>query len=416
LTTNLWIGNATAVRDTYVVTVGGTWATNDTLTITGNGKTLVTTVGSTTTVAGVTDDVAKAYSSQTATDTTSTYLPVTGGRGIPEFAESTAVSTSTTVVITATTAGKPMPTLTVSKSSASGTVSIAHTVTATGPNHWDNTANWSTGAVPVTGDDVIIDRPISILYGLGQSAVTLSSLTITPRFDGSCSLGLPVRSPYGYEEFRATELAIGATTVTITSGSGLIKINFGSVQMATTVYATGSSTDSGRQACQLRGTHASNVLNVIGTGTSNTAAYVSFAENGETATVATVRQDLGTLVIGEIGTGTVTLTTVNKNGGVLYLNCAATTVTNVSGDAYHGGSGNITTVTSYGGTWYDPTATTYTTLTLNNSAVYSADGNTATKTITNTTMNNTSSIVDTADRITFTNPITWRGRVTLSAS
>jgi hypothetical protein len=407
---NNWIANAVPTKDQWTITVGGTWAAGDTITVTALSKTLVVTFQTGyLTVAAVCTTLAQGYNSQTFTDPSATASPYTGGTAIAECGELTAVAGTTTVVLTAITGGKPMPTFTVSKSSASGTVSISHTVTATGPNFWDNTANWSLGTVPPNTDDVVIDRPVSILYGLAQSAVTLASLTITPRFDQTCTLGLPSRNTLGYEEWRATELAIGATVVSINSGSGLIKINFGSVATTATVYATGTTQDFGRSACQLRGTSASNVVNVLSTSTT-TIADVGLGSNSETATFATVRQDAGTLNIGQ----NVTLTTLTKNGGTASVYCAGTTLSN-NGDSYMW-KGAWTTVTSYGGTIFDSSADTYTTLTLNNSAVYDSDGNVASKAITNCNMNDASSIVDTAGRLAFGNPISRRGRITVAAS
>lgn len=411
--TATYIGNAVAINHVDSITVAGTYATGDTITITGLSKTVVLTVGSLVTNAQIATSLMQAWNSSTFTDTTATVAPVKGGRGIPEFSEllaSISVASSAVILLTGTTAGKPMPTFTVSKSSTSGTIAISHTTAATGPNDWNNTANWDTGLVPVTGDSVILDRPIPILYGLAQSAVTLAAMTITARFDSSCQIGLLSRNPLGYEEWRATELAIGITALSITSGSGLIKINFGSVQTATTVYSTGSSVDSGRSACQLRGTHASNTLTVLSLSATSSSGDVGWGSNGETATVATVRQDAGNVTVG----ANVTLTTVTKNGGTIQLYCAGTTFNN-SGDAYMW-SGAWTTVTSYGGTIYDFGTSTFTTMTLNNSAVYNSDGNVASKTITTLNMNDASQVVDTAGRLVFTNAIARKGRITVSAA
>jgi len=278
-----WTGNATGIKQVATITIGGTWVQGDTVTV-GNsttGKSIVVTIGATVTVAGVCTAIAQAFNSTTPmTDTTASYQPVTGGKGIPEMALATAVAGTTTVVITGVTAGRPLGTFTIAKTSTAGTASIAATTAATGPNHWDNTANWSTATVPVAADDVTVDRPVSILYGLGQSAVTLASLTVTPRFSSSAQIGLPFRNAGGFEEFLATELAISATTVTIDTQSRLIKLNLGSVQSTITVYRTGSSSETGRNALQIRGTHASNSIQIIGSTPNATAADVGIATNG----------------------------------------------------------------------------------------------------------------------------------------
>ena len=402
--------NATAINDVWTITIGGTWVAGDKITTTGNGKSLVTTIGSVVTVAGVAITLSQSFNSTNFTDTTATQSPALGGTSIPEFREGSTYYTATTVVIVGNTAGNKLCTFTVTKTSASGTVSITNTIAATGPSDWTNTANWSTGTVPVTGDDVLLDRPISMLDNLAQSAVTLASLTYGPRFTLPAVVGRPSRNPNGYEEFRSTELAIGVTNLTVNCGSGLIRMNLGSVACTATVYASGASTDAGRQAIQLQGTNAANSLNITGPTTLNSTAYVSWAENGDTATLATLRQDTGTMVIGQPGVGTVTLTTVTKNGGELYLCCGATTVTN-SGNLYHY-AGAITTATHYANTWTDLTTATYTTMTTH--GVYNADGAVGAKTITNLNLVAPGSVVNTSGRLTVTNLTTLRGTLSIA--
>jgi len=77
---------------------------------------------------------------------------------------------------------------------------------------WTSTGNWSTAVVPVTGDDVTIDRTTdNITLNLDQSAVLLDSLTITSSFQGTIG-----NIPDAALEF----LQIGATVVTIGDGTG----------------------------------------------------------------------------------------------------------------------------------------------------------------------------------------------------
>jgi hypothetical protein len=304
----------------------------------------------------------------------------------------TAVSnaTGTSVVLTADVAGKPIGMITVGKTSASGTVSISHTSTGTGPNDWGNTANWLSGSVPISNDDVTIDVPVPILYGLNQSGVTLTSLTITQRF--TSQLGNPVMNPAGYYEYRPTELAIGATTFTNYSSSPLMKINFGTVQTAATVYSTGTSSETPRSACQLRGTHASNTLNMLSTSSSPGTNDVGWGSNGETATVATITQRGGTLNVGLH----VTLTTLDQLLGSAWVYCAATTITTY-GTCYLI-AGAITTLNVNGGTTYDSSVGTVTTLNLNNGATYNLDQAVLSKTVTTPNLN-VGTVVNTYGRV-----------------
>ncbi len=412
---NNWTGNAQATTDIWTISIGGTWVAADTITVTALGKSFTLTIGSLVTVAQVCQSLVEAYNSMALTDTASSVSPTYGGRGIPEFSELVASvgAAGATVVLTCQSPGKSTPTITVGKSSTSGTASITHTTTATGPNYWNNAANWSAGTVPVSTDDVTIDRPVSILYGLAQSTVTLASMTITSRFDSTAQIGNPSRNPLGYEEWRDTELAISATVVSITTGSGMIKVNFGTVATTATVYSTGRTTESGRCACQLRGTNVSNVLQVFSTSVNQgeQGADVGWGANGETATLATLLQNSGTATVGK----SVTLTTVTKNGGLTRVYCGGTTMSHSAGISYLY-SGAWTTVTISGDILYDLSTSTVTTLTLNNAAVYDASGNPGAKTITNCTMNGSSAIIDTSGRLTFTNAIARKGRITVAAA
>lgn len=468
-----FVGNATPTVDTWTGTCANTWAAGDTATIThSSGKTLVITMGtSTTTTALVADEIKRAFQSEAFADATTTCVPALGGTVVPEFSVITASVSGSIVTFKADTSGADIGTLTLSETTAgSGTFTGAHSITASGPSWFTNTANWSTGSVPVSTDDVTFDRPVSLLYGLAQSAITLTSQTFTPRFTSAAHVGLIRRSAVGYEQYLATELALSATTWTNRSSSSLIKQNFGSVQTTASNYSSGTSGETGRPAVQLRGTHASNVLNVYG-------GDVGWGANGETAALLTCRQEAGTLNIGSA----VTLTTLTKLGGTANVYCAATTITNSSGTLNHY-SGSVTTMNVNGGTVNETgsgtigtlrqtagtvsvantatvtaaecsggtltilgtvgtvvaeggavtidagnvtsiTATnstiryngvgTLTAVTLQDSTLY-LDGGSAACTITNITLIGTATIVDVANRAVFTNAPTWQGRLTVT--
>lgn len=351
MATRNWIGNAVATKDVWTITVANTWATGDTGTITINGKDLVVTIGSLVTTAQVATTLKEAWESGTFTDTTASKIPQGGGTSIPEMSELTATVSGSTVILTADTAGVPH-TISVSESTAgSGTLSITHTTTATGPNYWNNTDNWAEGSIPTTGDDVVIDRPVSILYSLDNNGDTLSSLTIGERFSASSYIGLPFRTSTGYEEYREDQLKVGITTLTCRGASGRIKINVGSVQTTASIYSTGTSTDTSRAAFQFVGTHASNAVNVY-------AGDVSIAANdGETSTVATLKQTGGTLVCGSGAT----LTNVTKTGGTLTVRSSTTTLISNAGTTTISG-GTQTAVSVGAGTCNIDGSTTVTTL------------------------------------------------------
>lgn len=272
----------------------------------------------------------------------------------PELAEVTASSSTDTVTLTGDTAGVPF-TATSADTGGTGTIGSPSTTTAaTGPNHWDNADNWTGGSVPANSDSVYIEQSsVSIKYGLAQSSVTLTLLSITSSFTGD--LGLPAVNQSGssnYQEYRATYLAIGATTLNIGDGpgqgSGRLKIDLGSVQSTVNIRNTSSGSETNLEAVQLKGTHASNVVNV----TKGSVAIAGYG--GDVSTVAT-------LTVGFVSSPTtdsrvrcgagVTLTTLQMSGGEVELNSGLTTVTMTTGTLTVN-SGSITTLTADGGTVY----------------------------------------------------------------
>lgn len=344
MATRTWIGSAIKTRDTYTVTIANTWATSDTVTLSCNGKDLVVTIGSLTTTAQVATTLKQAFESEAFTDTTASCVPTGGGTTIGEFSQFTATVSGSVVTLTAdtTAAGVAFPTITATEVTAGdGTATAAQTVTATGPAHYGNVDNWAEGAAATTGDDMIWDRPASILYGIDQNTVTLTSLTIGPRVTSAVYAGLPFRnttnSSYPYEEGLEDYFKISATTVNCYGASGRIKLNVGSNACTANIYSTGTSTDTGRAAFQFLGTHASNVVNAFG-GDVGIAA-----NNGESATVATLRVAGATVTCGS----SATLTTVNKTSGTLTLESSTTTLTNEAGSlTIRGGTHTLLTVDS----------------------------------------------------------------------
>lgn len=275
---------------------------------------------------------------------------------IPEFQEITWTDSTTKITATAVTAGKPF---TQTSTSATGTGSGGHanvTATATANtscNDVNDGANWSAGTVPANTEDVYIqDSGVSLLYNLGAlSAVTLTSLNVDDTFTGE--IGLPSVTDSGYYEYRATELAIGATTINIgrndSSGSGRIRLNVGSVACTLNILDTGSAASLGDYAVRWRGTDSGNVVNIL-KGELGVAVDAS-----HTATIATLRigyvssqeQDCRVFT----GPGT-TLTTVNMGGGQVNIaggTAAATTINQTAGELTIN-NGTVGTLAIDGGT------------------------------------------------------------------
>lgn len=349
MATRTWTGNAASTYDVWTGTVANTWATGDTATITINGKTMTITVGTLVTTAQVATTISQAFNGTAFTDTTASVSPTIGSDSLPEFEELTATVSGSVVTFTADTAGVPH-TLSMGETTAGdGTFTGAHATTATGPNYWTDTDNWAEGSVPTTGDDVVIDRPISILYGLDNNGDTLASMTISELFTSSAYIGLPFRNSNGYEEYREDYLKVSITTLNCFAKSGRIKINVGTAQTTVNVYGTGATVETDRMALQLLGTHASNVVNFY-------AGSAGIASNrGEASTVATLRQTNGTLVCGD----SATLTTVVKTAGTLTVASSTTSLLNEAGTlAIRGGTQTALTIIDGTGALTGATAVT----------------------------------------------------------
>lgn len=383
-----WRGDAAAVAQVNTVTPANVLTTN-TFTVTINGKS-VTFTSSSNTVAHVTAGL-------TALLQACTYA---------EFTELTFTDSTTCITITANTAGVPF-TQTSSASGGTATNVTATTTASSGPNDYSTAANWSGGAVPSSSDDVTIDGDNDILYGLAQSAVTLTSLTIPSTFTGV--IGNPEENDNGYIEYRKTYLEISATTITIGrgngAGSGRIKLNVGSVQTAVTVHKTAKPTAgiaAGLGSVIFKGTHASNTLTAVD-------GYVSIAPFGaETATVATLRCDSANVIC----SSGVTLTTVTHAGnGTLTISSAATTVNqNVgAGPLNVIGSGAITTLNCWGGTTSYQGSGTVTTLNVGPNATIEFETNPIARTVTTANLYKDCNFYDRSKSLTVTNPIATPG-------
>jgi hypothetical protein len=349
-----WTGNAQSVADLWTATVGGTIEVGDVFKVTVNGKTLTYTATATT-IASVVAGLVAAFN---ALDPTL----------YPEHAEYTAADASPTITFTADRAGVP-GTITVATTEAGGgaadaqTFTIAHTATGTGPNNWDNPANWDTGAIPVSTDTPKIENSaVDILYGIDQNAVTLTSLDILKSFTGK--IGLPRRNANGYQEYRETYLKISATTLNVGQGagrgSGRIKVNVGANACAANVYGTGQPAEAGVESFLFVGTSASNTLNVT-EGSVGVAAFAGEAANLSGILKVGFEQNRASDANVRCGSG-VTLATVVQTGGMLEINSAMTTVTRTGGTMTHRGTGTITTLENFGGTFYDECSGTYTTV------------------------------------------------------
>lgn len=411
MTELIWRGGADAIAQISTITVTGTWATNDTATLTIGGYTLTLTVGTDTTTANIATALKEMFNGDAQTGTGDHTFSNTGDE-IQPMNEIAATVNSSTVTFTHATAGKPF-TLTVGETTA-GTGSLGSVTTstaATGPDFWSNAENWSTGSVPVSSDDVVIDGRSNwdIKYGLDQSAVALTSLTIKNSY--TKTIGLPEinkdNAAENYPEYRDTYLQVQTSTLTIEgegTGSGRIKIDLGSATATTmNISSRGNTAEQGIPALLILGTNASNIARVtrgdVGFafyegGSAHLATLdVGFEDNqagnstvrcgdGVDLTNATVTQSGGSLTI-ETTTSSGTIT---QSGGTLYVLAGAHAQIDVDGTLYYSGAGTLTTLNISGGT------------------VDFRRGAQAV-TVTNCVISRQSTLLDPAKRVTFTNGI-----------
>lgn len=328
MSTKTYTGACAAVAQKNTFTFAGTWLVGETVVVTYGSKAWTYTLASAT-IATFLAALNTAYAALDAT----LYA---------EFAEQTCANpTGATLTLTSNTAGRPF-TVTLSTASVAGTINAGASTTGTattassGSADWSCAANWSPSGVPVNGDAVnLTGISTSILYGLAQSAVTLLSLTIDSTFTGL--LGLADNNPAGFSEYRGVSLAVGATTCTIGAGSGAgsgrLRIAFGSVQTACTIYSTTTPYDPNvTETVLLTGSHASNALYVV-KGLVNSTMVLSILSASYLNTVATdvTLKQSGTVATLTQSGGAVTVTgnvvAWNVTGGTPELASAATLTT-----------------------------------------------------------------------------------------
>ena len=288
IATNRWLGNAAPVAQVVTLLVGSNTNTHTFIT-TINGKSYTVTANGTLTTAELATDIQELLDASTD----------------PRFAEVTWTVDGSTVTGTAKTAGKPF---TVSKS-GTGTYTLTTTVASSGPNHVDLTENWSLGATPTTGDDVLIDGGPDLLYGFENVASAVyGSVRVLASFAGR--LGLPYRDESGdYVQYRGRALLVGtAVPVTIGEGEG-----------------------SGPTLCNLTIATAADVT-VLKTGSRASADVpaVNVAGCGS-GTVSVATGDVGIAADDDTLSATVTTATANEGASLVFGKGSTVTTANIYG-------------------------------------------------------------------------------------
>lgn len=384
-----WKGAAVPVAQVNTITPAGV-SVGNTFTVTINSKSI-----SYTAAAATAADVCNGLQALLAAST------------IPEFTEITWTTDGTKITGTSAAAGVPF---TQTSSATGGTASLT-TATATansGPNNWDVAANWSTGAVPVTGDTVYIeDSAVSIQYGLGQAAVTLAALNVAASFTGD--IGLPETNTRGsgpYLEYRAQYLAIGATAVNIGygpgQGSSRIKLDAGAVLTTLNVSNTAQGAEQNLEAIQWKSNLAiANVVNI------NKGSIALAGYGGDVASVATLTvgfltsQNTDAQVRGGPG---LALTTLQQNGGQVELAAGLTTVSKTAGSLVID-AGSVTTITDDSGSTTYKGIGTIGTANVGNGATLDFSQDMRGRTVTTCNLYAGAAVLDPFATVTFTNAV-----------
>ncbi len=294
----------------------------------------------------------------------------------PYFAAITWTSSATQIIGTAKVAGIPF-TFSGSVSGGTGTCSNAYTVStvSSGPNDWSTAANYSDGALPITGDTLILSASsVSMTQGCAAlSGVTLAELRIDPSYTGNIGLDYSkfttdadgkTTTSIARKEYRQPYFQVSATIANLNSGGQRLCLDLGSVASTVNVNGTTGSApaaEASRGAPPLRiiCNHASTVINVRGgilgvayeiPAETSTLSKINIADQSGKSEVFTGRGITLTTFISQSGTHEIesnqTITTATVNGGtVTFEGTGAITTLNANiGTAIANNSGGITTV------------------------------------------------------------------------
>lgn len=370
----LFRGTAAKKRQRDTILIAGTWAQNDTITLTIGGVDFIITIGTLITTDQVATTLKQAFNGETLTDTAASYTTYGGARAIPEFREYELATVSTsTVTFNVTTSGKPVTMTSVEATVGNGTAALTNAIVATGPNFLSNNDNFS--ATPAHGDILVFPAGCTVdaLYDLTLSWQP-AEIRVMKGFTGK--IGLPVTNKdtqsYEYREYRGRYLTVGDNSASGTcsiglgdgSGSQRINIDFLTLQYAVTVYGSAARGNDGVPSVLLKGSNSSNALSVL----AGDVGYCYYADEvghlasvyntGTGKTVVGSRVDLDDAIVrcadGSLETNSLTTTSssVACTGGTLTLNAGNQLAVSASSGGrinLRNAAATIATLTIYGG-------------------------------------------------------------------
>ncbi len=386
-----WIGDAPAVAQVVSFTVNyGTGG--DIFTITINGKDV--------SVTGVTSTAA----------TVAALVIALQASTIPEFAEVTWTDASPELVCTADTAGKPFTATAAVDGGGDGSIDASPSTTTAnaGPNNWEadnfkDISDGSRGTLPGATDTLYFrNNSINLKYGLGTACVALA-IYIDASYDGE--IGLPATDSDGsveYDEYRDRLMEVTTANVILYVGQGQgsasskIRIKAG-VNVDFYVTTTGvSSDDAGALEVLCDGNdidilHIADGSMTVSTTGSDQIALVNMSGTSSLVVRGNIAQIVTASVLDSALLDTyANVVTMTMRGAPLV------TVRSFATNDNH---------SIYGGTLTALVGGTLTTLLIAPGGTFTTEGMSGALTITSTTMDAGSTLLDSGANITFTSAI-----------
>jgi hypothetical protein len=407
-----WIGRAAPIAKVLTGTVGGTWATADTISFKIGGITITGTVGSTSSLTAIVDLITSLWNGTSPDDTTSSIN--IDATAISPFSEITATSSTNDVILTADTSGNDFEDPVVVVTSASGTFSAWTTTAANqGPNDWNSAENWDTGSVPVGGDDIVFDHGnVNVKYCLDQSSLG-SAVTLRIEQGYTGQIGLPqtnADSSPNYFEYRDTYLKLPISTLTVGvgtgTGSGRMKLDCDGENITANIYNTGTTVEIGEPSLILKNTGSTSTVKLY-------KGDVGFClRDGETGTIKTLMIGYTESILGDVtfrAGPDATLSggsfTMEISGGISSIESATTSITITNGEINLLGSGTHASLNMDGGTVNYRSSGTLTQGYVGADANLDCSKDMTPRTFTNLTLYENSSFIDSFKTVTYTNPI-----------
>ena len=344
-----YISNETRQAETHTITVSGTPAAGDTVSLTINSKKVTYTA-----VTGDTTSTIASGLLSAITQSPEGEFRQFGGQGQG--------ATANVITLVAQLPGRPVT------ATGSGSLTIAATGSTTvaqalvyanlSPADGSDVLNWQGGIVPAATDSMYFENAtFPMLYNLtGYAALSFTALYVRPTFSGS-GIGLPAFAPEGYREYRGGRLVMTACPilrVELPPGAGPSSFRFNTGAVASAVYVSGNGNPgNGNEQVDWIGTSGSSTVEVLNAGISVATGF------GETALIDTIKAVGSAITLGsDVTVGVISMDSSslvtrsnlpsvvmnNQSSVVIMEDATIGTMQLDSGTLVHMSSGNITSL------------------------------------------------------------------------